>query len=136
MTWQLFFTLLLTIIGWCVVHLLSVQRDKKKEWREFARETTHIVDEIEKEAIRYHTSDQRDEELEWNLKSYIDVLDTQIQLVKKHLNMKCDTSYLRASITLDNFQTCDFTKQKRDSHLIQGISWNALQIKEDLFNAE
>lgn len=134
--WQFIITLCITIAGWCVVHFLSAQRDKKKEWRGFARETALLVDKIEIDAILYHTSKNRDEELEWELKSSIDKLDTQVQLIKRHLNFKYDISFFRAAITLHNFQDNNFTKQKRESCLIQDITWNALQIKEHLFNAE
>ena len=46
MTWQISLTIFINIVGWGIVHILSSQRDKKKEWREFARNTAKLVEEI------------------------------------------------------------------------------------------
>lgn len=75
-------TITITIFGWMIVHYLSSIRDRRKEWREFARDTVKLVEKIEQEAILYHTNECRDTDFEYKIKSDIDYLDTRLCLKK------------------------------------------------------
>lgn len=129
-------TISITIAGWCVVHFLSYHRDRKKEWREFARDTTAMIDAIEMEAIRYHIASERNFDLERKIKSDIGQLDSRLQLIKKRLSFRSDVSFFRMAITLHNFQTAHFIPCNHNARLLQDISFHALQLKEQLFTAE
>ena len=136
MTWQISLTIFINIVGWGIVHILSSQRDKNKEWREFARNTAKLVEEIEEKAIRYHTNEHRNIALEFELKKDIDKLDTYVTLIKKHLRMSHSISFLRSSITLNNFQSHAFLQQDCDSKLVRDLSFHAATIREALYLAE
>ena len=49
---ELHYTIGLTIIGWTVVHWLSLRRDIKKEWRDIARKNVELLDNIKKNINR------------------------------------------------------------------------------------
>lgn len=125
-----------TVLGWCVVHWLSSQRDRKKEWRDFARSTSKLVDTIEKMAIRYHTNPSRDIDLESTLIALISKLDVYVQTIGKNIKIENRVSFFRAAITLDNFQAANFLCQQRSSDIIQDISYQATRLREKLLMAE
>ena len=126
----------LIISGWLAVHLFSAHRDKQKEWREFSRETAKFIDKIEKSSIIYHTSNTRNTNLEKKIKLDLNGLDTRFSLIKKHLRLHQTIAVLRAAITLDNFETSNFTNQNYRSEIIQSIAFEANLLREALYDAE
>ncbi len=133
---EIIVSITIAIIGWVVVHVFSVRRERKKEWREFARETVKYIEAIEYRSIEYHIGEKRNFELEIEIKNTIDFLEVRINLIKKNLKFIYDISYFRAAITLNNFETSAFAKQQRFSPLLQDVAWRAKELKEALYMAE
>ena len=136
MNYEILAPIIVSILGWMVVDWLSVRRDKKKEWRDISRNTVKLVDMIEEKSINYHTSQERNTELENELIKDIAKLDMHMQLIKYNLKMKDNIYPFRAAITLKNFQTVNFTTQTSNSEIIRLISFNATKIKEALYTAK
>ena len=130
------YPIIITIIGWIIVHYLSEKRDRKKEWREFSRDTAKFIEVIEDRSISYHTGNSRDINLESRIKSDIEYLDSRLSLIKRKLKFDSEVSFFRASITLYNFETCTFNTQCQNSELIRDIYWNANILKNALYKAE
>jgi hypothetical protein len=135
MTADLVITLVISVFGWVIVHFLSARRDRKKEWREFARATAAYVDEIEKHAVIYHTNPERDIALEKKLKADIDYLDKRIEIIKRHLSF-ADIFLYRIAITLENFETKGFASQPVDSNIIRDIGLSGNQLRDNLYEAD
>jgi len=129
-------TILLAITGWIAVHFLSASRDRKKEWREFSRDTASYIASIEKESIEYHTYNVRNVEHESKIKNDIDILDIRISIIKKNLSFLYDVSFFRAAITLHNFETKNFITQNIYSEIVQDISRHANMLIKALYEAE
>lgn len=126
----------LIILGWIAVHLFSAHRDKQKEWREFSRETATFIDKIEKSSILYHTSVTRNINLEKKIKLDLNGLDTRFSLIKKHLRFHPTIAVLRSAITLENFESSNFSQQTYGSEIIQSIAFEANLLREALYGAE
>lgn len=129
-------TIVLAIAGWVIVHILSTRRDRKKEWREFARDTAQYVAKIEKDAIEYHSLDERNIARESKIKHDINQLDMRMTLIRKKLSFPASISFFRAAITLNNFETRRFVSQGIDSEILQDISRHANRLIEELYKAE
>lgn len=129
-------TYLSVVVGWVVVHFLTAFRDKKKEWREFSRETVRFVDSIEKNAFSYHSAPERDFSLEKKIKLDLAVLDLRFNLIRKHLSLRNEISFFRSAITLENFETASFVQKDYQSEILQSIAYEANLLREALFKAK
>lgn len=125
---------IIIILGWVVVHLLSAKRDRDKEWREFSRNTIYLIDKIVDEAIKYHTAECRELYLESKIKIDLDELDMRITLILQYLKVSCSIKGFRQSITLNNFDSKNFTKQQHTSRLVQCIYVQANRLRENLYS--
>lgn len=126
----------LIICGWLAVHFFSAHRDKQKEWREFSRETVKLIDKIEKSSIIYHTSNERNVSLEKKIKLDLNSLDIRFTLIKKHLRLDPTIAILRSAITLDNFESSNFSQQTYGSQIVQSIALETNRLREALYSAE
>lgn len=127
-----FFTWGLIVIGWVVVHYLSVIRDRHKDSRDMKDRLIKQIIDLEKEAIGFHQAAQHDSQ------KAMEILST-IQRVSSALNrapislLKLDPIYiksLRRSITLSNFDPGKFKPQSTDSKIFSNISVSASNVIE------
>lgn len=112
------------LLGWVVVHNLSVRREKDKERRQLAEKTIGLVEELEKISIDYHLNDGRLETSEtaiWRLLARIERYLSRMHLDKN----KDETMYLialRQAIMYENFGLDYVGIQADDSKIIRDIS--------------
>ena len=128
-------TIGITFIGWLVVHILTVKRDKSKEFRDFCRETVFYIQTIEKEALKYHTSATRQQQIEISLKADIAFLDTRFKLIQKTdptFNNKI--SFFRSAITLNNFESANFFQQSDTSIILSDIVYHSQLLREEIYS--
>lgn len=110
---KIFITWVLVILGWGVVHYLSAKRDRNKELRALCLTAITYIEEIEREAIRYHTGIERDVSCEKKIRKDLQRLDTIVETILKPLGgNKITVVQLRQAITRNNFATCQFFSQQ------------------------
>ena len=128
-------TLVLSIIGWVVVHILSSKRDIRKERREFCRNTISFIEDLEKAALKYHMAESRNMDLEQDIKINISFLDDRLSLIEKYFPSYCGkVQFLRSAITLDNFQSAKFLTQSANSLIILSIRQSSHALKMSIYN--
>jgi len=126
---------ILAPFGWYIVHALAKKRDSQSELRKFSSEIITFINELEKESITYHTNSLRSKQLEEDILSNLDKLELMSgRLVKMGAKTEIPILHLRATITLKNFQTKDFTSQAIDSYLIRDVRLSTRLIIENLYN--
>lgn len=123
--WSQVITWLVVITGWYVVNDKNNDREKRKEVRSLIDSIQNILDDIEKEAIQYHTNDQS-EELSFQIKRNLNNnLSSKVKILKlKGFEIgKCDKyrKQLRQAITLNNFDTEKFEPQAFTSEIVRDI---------------
>ena len=120
-------------IGWFIVHILSKKRDFHAERRRFADTTINRIEQIESLAKQYHTNKSRSIENEEELLSCLQKLEDRLQYLT---NKKNSFSFIpfKANITMYNFQTKDFTKQRYNSQLVRDISTSSITLINQLLN--
>lgn len=123
--WSQVITWLVVITGWYVVNDKNNDRENRKEVRSLIDSIQNMLDDIEKEAIQYHTNDQS-EELSFQIKRNLNNnLSSKVKVLKlKGFEIgKCDKyrKQLRQAITLKNFDTNDFQPQSFTSEIIRDI---------------
>lgn len=123
--WSQVITWLVVITGWYVVNDKNNDREKRKEVRSLIDSIQNMLDDIEKEAIQYHTNNQS-EELSFQIKRNLNNnLSSKVKVLKlKGFEIgKCDKyrKKLRQAITLNNFDTNGFQPQSFTSEIIRDI---------------
>ena len=123
--WSQVITWLAVITGWYVVNDKNNDREKRKEVRSLIDSIQNMLDDIEKEAIQYHTNNQS-EELSFQIKRNLNNnLSSKVKVLKlKGFEIgKCDKyrKKLRQAITLNNFDTNGFQPQSFTSEIIRDI---------------
>lgn len=123
--WSQVITWLVVITGWYVVNDKNNDREKRKEVRSLIDSIKNMLDDIEKEAIQYHTNNQS-EELSFQIKRNLNNnLSSKVKVLKlKGFEIgKCDKyrKKLRQAITLNNFDTNGFQPQPFTSEIIRDI---------------
>lgn len=123
--WSQVITWLVIITGWYVVNDKNNDREKRKEVRSLIDSIQNMLDDIEKEAIQYHTNNQS-EELSFQIKRNLNNnLSSKVKVLKlKGFEIgKCDKyrKKLRQAITLNNFDTNGFQPQSFTSEIIRDI---------------
>src|SRR4051794_25377630 len=110
-------TWLLVVIGWYFVNRTNNQRETRKELRSAIDEFQMFLDQIETNAVRYHTSDTADVEVAMTLKRDLHRrLPARInRLEARGLEIKDlgkTVVELRKAVTLENFDSHKFIKQQ------------------------
>ena len=116
MTW------LLIIFGWLIVNHKNNIREKRKEIRGTLDKMQLFLDEIETQAIQYHTN-QATNELAFQLKRNLNKkLRDKLDILKiRSLDVKTSYSLLfkfRQAVTLKNFDTSKYEVQTINDDLI------------------
>lgn len=127
-----------TVMGWCVVHHFTSFREKRAEWRRFARKLAEDVECIENFALKYHENHNRDEDLEEKIIAMLDRTGTKMDILSKHLDGEQvkNIKDFKQSITLKNFQDNNHSAYKRSSEFCKEISANATSLLEYLYGIE
>lgn len=137
-------TWVLVIYGWKVVDSANDKRESRKEVRAMILEIHKLLDEIEKNAIEYHTGDNPSPNLSADLKRNI---SRKLQVCISHLGKRnLDVTKpekaltaLRQAITLKNFDSKDFSKKRLSDPLILNIGTtkdSLAMFLEDSFNSK
>ncbi|MCX7091894.1 MAG: hypothetical protein NTY50_00365 [Methylobacter sp.] len=125
MGWTQIVTWLLVISGWLLVNHQNNVREKRKEIRTILDKTQSFLDEVEIEAIKYHTS-QESSDLAFQLKRSLNQkLRNRLDILAlRNLNIeKCypHLKKLRQAVTLENFDTSSFKPQNLEDDVIKNI---------------
>jgi hypothetical protein len=118
-------TWLLVILGWYLVNRQNNAREKRKELRALLDQTQKLLDDIETQAIAYHTVEATGERafflkctISQKLKHKLDVLS------RRSLNLESSLTLLkelRKSITLNNFDSASYEKKELSDPLVRDI---------------
>ncbi len=122
--YQIILNIILLLVGWVVVHRLSVKREKDKEKRQLGEKIIGIVEELELTAKAYHTRSGRlevDEEKIWSSLAKIE-RGLQRMHLARNIQDNMHIIRLRMAITYKNFGNDPFEKQSEDSKLIANIT--------------
>ncbi|WP_143516636.1 hypothetical protein [Pseudomonas sp. 1239] len=131
--WYYLVTWILVISGWVIVNWQNNRREDRKEIRAALTAVYSEIEKIQKAAIKYHKSAERNTKLE----AKIVILDRRLSEHLSYLRLR-QTSYIKCysefidSIMLENFETADFTQQKEDSELIEKIRDNSSYLESAL----
>lgn len=130
-------TWLIVVVGWFVVHRLTVKREQRKEARECVDAFVRTLRESEAKAISFHQGNVFKDDLARAL-----VFDIQraIAKLKRHpfasFNISPDSLIeLRRAITLNNFDSSQFACQPANSLILSDIA-NAVDGIEDQLESE
>ena len=125
-SWTQIVTWLIVISGWWLVNRQNNIREKRKEIRALIDKVLFLIDEIEQQAIHYHTKAEMSDEIAFQLKRG---LHQKLRDKLKILNLReintdsCSQPLkeLRQAITLKNFDTTSFAQQNLSSNIITNI---------------
>ena len=125
------------MIGWFVVHRLTVKREQRKEARECVDAFVRTLREIEVRAISFHQSDVLEDNLARALR--FDIQRTIAKLKRQPFaSFRISSDLLkefRRAITLKNFDSKNFKCQPANSPILRGIA-NAVDDIEDQLESE
>jgi hypothetical protein len=115
----------LVIVGWWFVNSQNNIREKRKEIRTLMDKIQSLLDDIESQAIQYHTSEESSD-LAFQLKRSLNQkLSNRLEILKlRSLNVdKCYSllKQFRQAVTLENFDTKSFKPQNISDDLITKI---------------
>jgi len=119
-------TWLLVIIGWYFVDRTNNRRETRKELRAALSELQAFLDQIENDAVSYHTSrepnnilsSQLKRDLHRRLPTKITVMDSRGYTTTKLVQPVVE---FRKSITFENFDTSKFRQQTISDPIIRRI---------------
>jgi hypothetical protein len=119
MTW------VLIIAGWLIVNHQNNIREKRKEIRVTLDKMQFFLDEVEIQAIQYHTN-QASSDLAFQLKRSLNQkLRDRLEILKiRNLDVKKCYPLLikfRQAVTLENFDTSNYKAQNLNDDLIKNI---------------
>ncbi|HXU93961.1 MAG TPA: hypothetical protein VFP33_09925 [Gallionella sp.] len=121
--WTEAVTWLLVFIGWGVVHLATLARDRRKEKRETSMQLCKDIADLQSAAIDFHTAARFDSRKSTDLAQQVERIILRVQ--KKplsELNIPLTRLItLRRKITQHNVDASDFSSQPADSEIILGI---------------
>ena len=126
MGWEQTIPWLLVVAGWWLVNRQNNIREKRKEIRSFIDKIQTFLDELEVQAIKYHTSGERSDELAFYLKRDLTKkFPNKLMILQlRKLDIKKCNEYLkkfRQAITLDNFDSSAFQTKNISDDLIKRI---------------
>lgn len=116
-------TWLLVIAGWLTVNAQHNSRETRKEIRSKIDAVRERIEELEREAIHYHTT-AHDYQRAQLLKSYLQHLWTDASLIKivPEAELGRSLATLRRAMTLRNFDASDHVALDLDDEQIAQIS--------------
>lgn len=126
----------LVILGWVIVHCLTIEREKKREWREIAKKTVIDIEALERLAIQYHTNIIRNTDVEQAILKEIERLNDKLWNIRQKLSIPTNIRELRKAITLDNFGTPHIIPQEKNSPIIRKIEVCSAKLIRELYLAE
>ena len=113
----------LVLLGWLIVHKLTLNRDRRKEKRAIADQIIEKLQKLEVLTVNFHTSNTFDalkaEEVSLNIERVI----RSIQCTPMD-EIAVPTSYLvclRQAMTRKNFDISDFITQSHGSEILRNI---------------
>lgn len=128
-------TLITVITGWIIVNWQNNKREERKELRSSLNEIISSIENLEEDAIRYHTSLERTVNLEKTITLKITRLSSKIRYLRfESDSLKRSFIDLKKSITLYNFETKRFSQQTLESDLVEDINYASDQLKDALEN--
>lgn len=128
-------TWFLVILGWCVIHWLTAKREDKKELRAIIKDSLADVEGLRTLSVSYHKNRTRNKELEDDIIWKIHRIDSKIQFLSEKLRIPAlRLDELNEAITLNNFETHEFTQQCDTSDLIGKINWQSQKLINKLYS--
>lgn len=127
-------TWLIVIVGWHVVHRLTLQREERKEARERIDVYLGALRGIEDRAILFHQSDEYRGDVARALRFDI---QRAIASLKRHPFAKFSVGAellkeLRRAITFRNFDPTGFVRQSEQSQILSDIANSVDDIEDQL----
>lgn len=116
--------------GWVIVHYLAFKRDMHKIRIEQGLKLITRIQEIEKAAIAYHTSTQRNQLDEAQITSDLKELSGDLKIIAySGSTFAINLANFRKAIMLSNFASNDFVKQPENSQILQDIKTHGLGVR-------
>jgi hypothetical protein len=136
MEWAQTVTWILVITGWWLVNRQNNIREKRKEIRTLLDKIQNTLDEIESQAIKYHTAEKSDD-LAFALKRSLNKKFPNKLAILKLRDLEVENCYLflkqlRQAITLENFDTSDFEIKKISDDLVKNIWLSKEHLSQEL----
>ncbi len=137
MNWVVLCQLAMVPGGWIIVHLLSVRRERRSEWRKLAHSAVADVEKIEELALGYHKAENRNIEMEEEILKRMERLESKMVLLSRTLKSFDQNSMkkFRRAITMKNFQSNEFKRQETTSQILKNILARTTLIIEQLYTA-
>lgn len=129
-------TSIVIILGWMVVHWLSVKRDELAQRKLAYKEARKLLSDIENKSLEFHCSQNRNKSLEKEILKKLDTLDFMISCMEHPKISSLLITDIRSTVTLKNFQVKFFVQQPLDSDLIRNIGYYVEQLDNALLGAE
>lgn len=125
----------LVIVGWLIVNWQNNRREDRKEIRAALTKIYSDINDLQQEAINFHTSKRQD----FNLESKIVLTQGRLTDHLGHLRIRSSSYFTQLSafidaITLENFQDSKFTRQAISSELVDNIRDTANELEAALEN--
>jgi hypothetical protein len=123
--WTQIVTWVLVFAGWWIINHQTNLREKRKEIRSIIDNLQTLLEQIETQAIEYHTSNTPTD-LAFHLKRSLSQRLQQHLSILKLRGLDVSTCYsflkqLRRAVTLSNFDSSTFERQSISSPLIKDI---------------
>lgn len=127
-------TWVLVILGWVVVHYLTVVHDRQKEIRDLKLRVIQEITEIETLAIEFHTAKDFDSSKAQKITSMIQRVSSDMTRppLASFQNYSGVAKEFRQAITLKNFDASKFHSQQASSEIVTDISYAAEKITRAL----
>lgn len=115
---------LLVLVGWYVVHLTTLQRERRKENRDFSSQVVDDLYTLSRNGRKFHLSKQYDEEIAFDIVQSLGRTFRTVNL-EPISELKIDARKLmavRMAVTLNNFDKSSFVRQDASSELVREIA--------------
>lgn len=116
-------TWLLVLTGWIVVHIATLNRDRRKEKREISMQICMDIAELQSAAIDFHTASHFNARKSTDVAQQVERIILRLQkLPLSELNIPLARMItLRRKITKSNIDPTDFKSQPDESQIIFDI---------------
>lgn len=111
-----------SIIGGLVTYYFSNKNWKKTERQNKGKDIVEVISQCQTLAIKYHTNNERNNELEIQLIIMLEQIENKTDLFFKEYGVADDFWRLKKFITLKNFETSNFVKQNSYGEFITNIN--------------
>ncbi|WP_125468859.1 hypothetical protein [Methylomagnum ishizawai] len=116
---------LLVVLGWYLVNRQNNSREKRKELRALLDQTQKLLDEIEIQAVEYHTVEATVQRAFFLKRALGLKLHQKFEILsKRSLELRLCKKYhieLRKAITLSNFDSAKYEKKELSDQIIKDI---------------